>query len=251
MKRSLLLAALIVAVVSVVMNPGWVGAQQQAADKASASASDVDTVGTSQDEVVLRQNMKVSSTSDLILQTTSECSILTCVLTAGGPDPGPNDTASSQSGAFGQVEMWITIDDEVVPIADGNAQTDNGEVVFCNRAYARKITDAESPEDGTDTEEDYIRTRQANAFNWMAFDVGSEYDKPGIPEGDSNNNVELELHARYTRSPDDCPTRPADGATNAFQGTSCALAFVGARTLIAEVVHAINNEQTDDGTTGE
>jgi hypothetical protein len=235
MKKSMLLAALIVAVVSVVMNPMGVGAQQTAADKAAAAASDVDTVGDTE-EVVLSQNMKVSSVSDLILQTTAECSILTSVLT---------DTDGESSGSFGQVEMWITIDGTKVPVTSDNPT--GGDVVFCNRAYARMISDTEDPSDGIDSEDDFIRTRTANAFNWMAFDVGTKYDKPGIPAGDPNNNVQLQLHARYTKSPQECPTRDADNALAPY-GESCADAYVGSRTLIAEVVHAINNEQTDNGT---
>ena len=240
MKKSLLLAALIVAIVSVVMNPIGVGAQQTAADKASAAASDIDTVGDTE-EVVLEQNMKVSSVSDLILQTTAECSILTSLFTEGSTDAGATET----DGAFGQVEMWITIDGERVPVATDDAGAD-GEVVFCNRAYQRTVTDAEDPQDGIDSEDDFIRTRNANGFNWMAFDVGKEYDRPGIPAGDSNNNVQLQLHARYTKTPQECATRDADDAIAPY-GETCADAYVGSRTLIAEVVHAINNEQTDNG----
>ena len=241
MKKSLLLAALIVGVVSVVMNPiGAIGNPQGAADKASAAASDIDTLGDSE-EVVLEQNMKVSSTSDLILQTSAECSILTSLMTEGGPD-----AESETDGAFGQVEMWITIDGERVPVATDDAGND-GEVVFCNRAYQRTVTDNEDPLDGLDSEDDFIRTRNANGFNWMAFDVGTEYDKPGIPAGDSNNNVQLQLHARYTKQPEECPTRQADDAVGEPYTLTCADAFVGSRTMIVEAVHAINNEQTDNG----
>ena len=238
MKKSLLLAALIVGVVSVIMNPiGAVGNPQGAADKASAAASDLDTIGDSE-EVVLEQNMKVSSTSDLILQTTAECSILTSLMTEGGPD-----AESETDGAFGQVEMWITIDGERVPVATNDEG--DGEVVFCNRAYQRTVTDNEDPLDGLDSEDDFIRTRTANGFNWMAFDVGKEYDKPGIPAGDANNNVQLQLHARYTKQPQECPTREADDSIGEGYTLTCADAFVGSRTLIAEAVHAINNEQAD------
>jgi hypothetical protein len=238
MKKSLLLAALIVGVVSVVMNPiGAIGNPQGAADKASAAASDLDTIGDAS-EVVLEQNMKVSSTSDLILQTTAECSILTSLMTEGGPD-----AETESDGAFGQVEMWITIDEERVPVSTDDGG--DGEVVFCNRAYQRTVTDNEDPLDGLDSEDDFIRTRSANGFNWMAFDVGKEYDKPGIPAGDENNNVKLELHARYTKQPQECPTREADDAIGEPYTLTCADAFVGSRTLIVEAVHAINNEQAD------
>ena len=233
MKKSLLLAALIVAIVSVVMNPIGVGAQQTAADKASAAASDIDTIGDTE-EVVLEQNMSVSSTSDLILQTTAECSILTSLFTEGSTDPGATET----DGAFGQVEMWITLDGERVPVSTDDAG--DGEVVFCNRAYQRTVSDEEDPQDGIDSEDDFIRTRNANGFNWMAFDVGKEYDVG------NDNDIEIQLHARYTKQPQECATRDLDDALDPY-GETCADAYVGSRTLIAEVVHAINNEQTDNG----
>lgn len=227
MKKSLLLAALIVAVVSVVMNPITAIGNHEPADKASASASEMDTVG-DEAEPVLAETMRVSSTSDLILQTTAECSILTSVLT---------DTDGESSGAFGQVKMWIEIDGQHVPVATDDE--DNGEVVFCNRAYARLITDQEGDGD-IDSEDDFIRTRTANAFNWMAFDVGKNYD------ADGDNVVEIVLWADYAKEPDECPTREADNSLEPY-GQSCADAFVGNRTLIAEVTHASNHEQPDSG----
>lgn len=237
MKKSLLLAALIVAVVSVIMNPIGAVGHHEPADKASAAASDIDTIGDTE-ETVLSQTMRVSSTSDLILQTTAECSILTSLLTPGDPNPGATHT----TGAFGQVEMWIEIDGKRVPVATDDAGND-GEVVFCNRAYARTVSDGEDPQDGIDEEDDFIRTRTANGFNWMAFNVGKEYDDPALG---GNNIVEIALKARYTKRPQECATREADDSLATF-GETCADAFVGSRTLIAEAVHASNHEQTDNG----
>jgi hypothetical protein len=237
MKKSLLLAALIVAIVSVVMNPIGVGAQQNAADKASAAASDLDTLGDTS-EVVLEQDMSVSDTSDLILQTSAECSILTSLFTEGGPD-----AETETDGAFGQVEMWITLDDKRVPVSTDDGG--DGEVVFCNRAYQRTVSDNEDPLDGLDSEDDFIRTRSANGFNWMAFDTGRDQEDGGYDAG-RDNDLHMELHARYTKQPQECATREADDALAPY-GETCADAFVGSRTLIAEAVHAINNEQADAG----
>jgi hypothetical protein len=239
MKKSLLLAALIVGVVSVVMNPLAATGSHEPADKASAAASDIDTIGDGE-ETILSQTMRVSSESDLILQSTAECSILTSLLTPGDPNPG----ATHSTGAFGQVESWIEIDGERVPVATDDAG--DGEVVFCNRAYARTVSDGEDPQDGIDEEDDFIRTRAANGFNWMAFNVGKEYDKPNVPAGSGNNIVEIVQKARYTKNPQECPTREADNALTTY-GQTCADAFVGSRTLIAEVVHASNHEQVDNG----
>ena len=233
MKKSLLLAALIVGVVSVIMNPIAAIGSHEPADKASAAASDIDTIGDTE-ETILSQTMRVSSTSDLILQSTAECSILTSLLTPGDPNPG----ATHSTGAFGQVESWIEIDGTRVPVATDDEG--DGEVVFCNRAYARTVTDGEDPQDGIDEEDDFIRTRAANGFNWMAFDVGKNYDDDG------DNVVEIVQKARYTKNPQECATREADDALTTY-GETCADAFVGSRTLIVEATHASNHEQVDNG----
>jgi hypothetical protein len=243
-KKSLLLAALIVGVVSVIMNPIAAIGNHEPADKASAAASDMDTLGQGT-ETVLRQTMRVSSTSDLILQTTAECSILTSLFTQGSGTAGTSET----DGSFGQVEMWIEIDGNRVPVAtDDSPIAGEGEVVFCNRAYQRTVSDEENLQDGLDSEDDFIRTRTANAFNWMAFNVGMEYDDPNEPVGTTNNVVDIQVKARYTRqaSGGDCGTRQADNALTPY-GETCADAFVGSRSLIAEVVHASNHEQPDNG----
>ena len=80
-------------------------------------------------------------------------------------------------------ELFITLDGTRVPVSlddteeNEQGETDDiGKVVFCNRAYQRTVTDAEENEgvggneggDGFDDEDDFIRTRTANAFNWMA-----------------------------------------------------------------------------------
>jgi hypothetical protein len=228
MKKSLLLAALIVGVISAVMNPIAAIGNHEPADKASAAASDIDTVDSTAAEPILTQKMRVSSTSDLILQTTAECSILTSVFT---------DDETAQ-GSFGQVEMFITIDGHRVPVATDDAG--DGEIVFCNRAYARQTLDTENDDDGVDSEDDFIRTRTANAFNWMAFDVGKNYDDDG------DNVVEIVLNAKFTREPEDCGSKQADDALAPY-GKTCADAFVGSRSLIAEAVHASNHEQADNG----
>jgi hypothetical protein len=244
MKKSLLLAALIVGVVSVVMNPIGAVGDHEPADKASAAANDVDRIGPNGVIPILSQRMRVSSTSDLILQSTAECSILTSVLTEGSGAQG----STSTDGAFGQVESWIEIDGERVPVATNDAvDGTEGEVVFCNRAYRRSITDTENGLDGTDTEDDFIRTRTANGFNWMAFDVGKNYDKPNVPLGTGNNIVEIVQKARYTKVPGECdPAAVGDNPPATLEQT-CAEAFVGSRTLIVEAVHASNHEQPDDG----
>jgi hypothetical protein len=200
-------------------------ASHEPAQKVAAAGSDVDQVN--DDTPVLSETVRVSSTQDLVLQLTAECSILTALTTN-------NDNPSST--AFGSVRMRVEIDgvpvavatDETTASEDDAADDDDevGEVTFCNRTYSRSVTDEEDPEDGIDEEDDYIRTRTANAFNWLATDIGFNYDSPV----NGNNIVEIVVFADYD----------TDTA-----GEALAEAFVGSRTLIAEPTNASVHESVD------
>lgn len=168
---------------------------------------------------VLTETLKVSSPADLILSLTAECSIIT-ELTTGGESP-------DSSTAEGTVEMWITIDGKPVPVS--STEGDDGSIVFCNRAYGRSVEDTEGDGD-VDEEDDYIRTRTANAFNWLALDTGSAYDS--LENG--QNILDVVVWADYTAS---------------TSGEAVADAWVGARSLIIEPTNAAVNEST--GTAGE
>jgi hypothetical protein len=208
-------------------------ASHEPANKFAAAGSDLDTIPAEGDQIVLSETMKVSTPFDLLLQLTSECSILTELTTGDGPD-----AASDNAMAYGSVRMRIEIDDRPVPVASDDTATgggaddtdddDNeiGEVTFCNRAYERTVTDNEDQRDGQDNETDYIRTRTANAFNWIATDVGRQYDSPA----NGNNIVKIEVIADYD-------------ATTA--GTALAEAFVGSRTLVAEPTNLSVHERVD------
>ena len=237
MLRKTLLAALVAGASAVIVaGPGALATTTAPADKAAVTASDVDTVDDT--EVVLEEQMKVDSTIDLILQASAECSILTSLMTEGGPD-----AATESDGAFGQVKMWLTIDGNVVPVSSDDE--DGGKVVFCNRASQRTVSDEEDPTDGLDSEDDFIRTRTANAFNWMAFDAGTAYDEAY----NGNNIVDIALHAEYDRETTGTgdPKCEDGGADNALAplGQTCADAFIGSRTLIVEATHAANGETYD------
>ena len=202
-------------------------ATHQPADKVQATGSDIEHV--TDDTVVLSETMRVSSPSDLIIQLTAECSILTALTTN-------NDNPTST--AYGSVRMHVEIDGIPVPVsyndtAAGGGQDDDedddnevGEVTFCNRTYSRTVTDQEDPEDGIDEEDDYIRTRTANAFNWFAVNSGTTYDVG------NDNLLTIEVIADYD----------TDTA-----GEAIADAFVGSRTLIIEPVHSQNDQQVGPG----
>jgi hypothetical protein len=200
-------------------------ASHEPANKGAAAGSDLDTVG--QDELLLSETMRVSSPEDLIISVSAECSILTALTTN-------NDTPTST--AFGAVRLRVEVDGTEVPVSvdDGAGGEDDadddddeiGEVTFCNRAYSRTVTDGEDPADGIDEEDDYIRTRTANAFNWLALDTGVAYDSPV----NGNNIITVELFADYD----------TDTA-----GEALAEAFVGSRTMIIEPIRLSIHEQVE------
>ncbi|MGH2808869.1 MAG: hypothetical protein ACRDKT_16510 [Actinomycetota bacterium] len=202
-------------------------ADHEPAQKVAAAGSDIDQV--EDDTPVLTETVRVSSTQDLVLQLTAECSILTALTTN-------NDNPSST--AFGSVRMRIEIDgtpvavatDEITAGEEGEGEEDDdpevGEVTFCNRTYSRTVTDEEDPQDGIDEEDDFIRTRTANAFNWLATDIGFNFDDPA----NGNNVVEIVVFADY-----DTDT----------MGEALADAFVGSRTLIAEPTNASVHEAVE------
>src|SRR5688500_2587284 len=139
---------------------------QQPANKIAVSGSDIDAIG-ADGTTIIEETMKVSSPSDLILSVTAECSIIT-ELTTGGD-------AADSSSAFGSVRLQVLIDGTPVEVASDESDTSEddqaddddsvGEVTFCNRAYGRTVEDSEGDGD-VDKEDDFIRTRTANAFNW-------------------------------------------------------------------------------------
>ena len=219
------MAILIAGLMIVLVTTPSADAGHEPANKVAAAGSDIDTVG--DDSVVLSETVRVSSTEDLVLQLTAECSILTAITTN---QDNPTSTAE------GSVRMRIEIDGVPVAVSTDDTLTSGGddaddddseigEVTFCNRAYSRTVTDQED-DDGQDEEDDFIRTRTANAFNWLATDIGFNYDNPA----NGNNIVEIVVYADYD--------------TDEF-GEATAEAFIGSRTLIAEPTNASVHEAVE------
>lgn len=174
------LAFLGLVVAALVWNPiGMAGAQSSAqpADKVVASGSKMVLIGPNAEATILTATLKASSPTDLILTVSMECSIFT-QLTTGPSEGGGTDSAM----ASGHVRAWVEIDGVIVPINSDSATsapgTESDKVTFCNRAYQRTVEDTEdnllSPGgDGQDKEEDFIATKNANAFNWLRLNLGS------------------------------------------------------------------------------
>ena len=244
-------------------------ASHEPANKTAAAGSDLDVINADGEHVILEDTIRVSSSQDAVISVTSECSILTSLITgddesnvAGTTPPMSQDTAR----AFGQVEIYVTIDGKRVPVAADDAaapdvnndpegtpvaanEDEQGEVVFCNRAYQRTVQDRNGggndegqTENDIDIERDYIRTRTANGFNWLAQDIGFTYDESGVQNG--NNIVVVQVIAEYdtTHSGTTNPATHQACATTPGQETTCAQAYVGSRTLIVEPTNVAIHE---------
>jgi hypothetical protein len=207
-------------VVAIAMALTWMSQAQAdgtAANKLAVAGSKTQAFAPNSEIRVLDETMKVSTVRDLILQLTAECSIVNALSTS-------NDDNSDTS--TGRVTMRLEIDGNEVPVTQDGG---DGRVVFCDRTYSRTVTDQD--DDGKiDKEDDYLATRTANAFNWVAFDAGTLYDDPA----NGNNIINLEVFAAFesSNSPGTC----------ALGSSSCSEAFVGSRTLVVENTNAQNEE---------
>ena len=204
----------------------------QPADKAVAAGSTIqglqpDSGGTP----ILTASLKTSKPEDLLLNVSLECSIITDVTAQGSS--APNSTSTGE--ASGAIRVWLTMDSDtnIIPIQDissppqnpGPWGSDSDKVTFCNRDHQITVTDAEATPDGTDTLHEYLRTKDANAFNWVRLNAGA---------GDHT----LKLWAEF-----DSPSHDAQGANTAG---STSTGFVGNRTLVIEPTKLANNAVISD-----
>lgn len=161
---------------ALLLGPAMAQSNAQPADKVVAAGSKLVVFGPNAETTILTATMKTSSPTDLILSVALECSIFTQLVTGPSGDGG-TDSAT----AAGHVRVWIEIDGQVVPVnsmSDTPQVTPPGgdesdKVTFCNRTYSRTVTDAEDPLDGQDVEDDFIDTKNANAYHWLRLNLGS------------------------------------------------------------------------------
>jgi hypothetical protein len=174
------------------------------ADKMTVAASKLAQISPQGDVVLLSGKMRTSNPADLTFSVTLECSILTAVA---------NNAKDSQT-AEGQVQVWIEVDGKNVGVEPAQpGQGDDGKVTFCNRTYT--VTTNFTNESG-DVLDQYIATKDANAFNWEAMNVGAQVHT-------------IEVHATLTASSTD-PTKDQ------------AQAEVGNRTLVVNTTENAQNQ---------
>jgi hypothetical protein len=197
------------------------GSSAQPADKAFASGRTAVIVAPNSNVTLLTAILKTSGPEDLIFYVSLQCSIVTEVTSAGATTP-------SFVEAEGNVDVWVTVDGNTVPIqsVSSNPQpsnssvagTDADHVTFCHRDQQQSLTDADQNTILTE----YTATREANAFNWVYLNAGA-------------GTHTVTVHATLSKNPmTGCTNPPTLGAT-------CADAIVGNRVLIIEPTKLANN----------
>lgn len=174
LQNKIAVTAAALVLLGVLFAPSLVGfhggeAEPQPADKVAVAGSVMEVMSAplvegSSSEIVtlLEADIKTSAPTSLIFHLTAECALWTQVTTVGNDD----------QEAIATVKAWVEVDGERVGVtsAEDPDDEDFGKVVLCNRAH-RQVT--EMFEDENATIKQFLRTRQANAFNWIALEVGS------------------------------------------------------------------------------
>jgi hypothetical protein len=172
MKRVMQLAVAIAIAAIAIGGTQAVLATHQPANKVVAAGDKLAVVAPQTATPILSATLRTSKPEDLILQVSLECSITTALVTSN------SDPSSSSEG---DVRVWVEIDGVRVPINSISnppqpppaAGDPSDEVTFCNRTYSRTVMDQENPPDGQDREQDFIKTKTSNAFNWLRLNMQS------------------------------------------------------------------------------
>lgn len=172
----------------------------QPANKTGVAGSTVEFIGKNEQLTILSTSMRTSTTQDLAIQVTLECALWTTVATVG----------NEMSEATARVKVWVEMDGEPVKVSSDDAGEDQGKVVFCDRTHRQTVSDGEDEEQRI---EQFLRTRSANAFNWVVIDAG-------------NGIHDFEVKAEFETD---------------VVNVGDAEAGVGKRTLVIEPVHLVND----------
>lgn len=177
MLAAVAVSAVLVMALAVSIVPRLVTAESQPANKMAVAGSAVvaqsTSLGSSDNSgwtTIMAGTIKTSNPTDLVIQHTQECSIVTNVkLSSNG--------GTTESSTAGQ-KVRVLIDGQPVPVFSG----DDGEVTFCDRAFKietnilHQIQDLCTVTNSTCDESyfnAYLSTKSAHGFNWIALNVGS------------------------------------------------------------------------------
>jgi hypothetical protein len=197
-----------------------VSADHQPANKVAASGSvgEVDFIEDGDRELLLTQRLRTSKPTELLINVSAECSIITDVVNFG----------SEVSEARGALKLYLESENEstgetrrigVTQASTGPNESEDGadsEVVFCDRLHRQ--TTAFHGDDEDHEIEQYLETRSANAFNWLALNMGSAVHT-------------VRLYAVYE---------------SYNTAGSMAKGAIGSRTMIIEPVRAKNDEHVEE-----
>ena len=207
---------------------GTAYANHTPADKPFAAASKTERFSPGTAVTLLSATVKNSKTTDLVLQVSMECSIITDNVILGSTMPGAEQSATTT----GTVRAWIEVDGKIVPIISSSQPPQDGatppagnesdKVTFCNRVFNRTVQDREGSRDGIDGSRDYIATKSSNSFNWVRLNMGS-----------GNHTIVLKADL-----------------TSASSTGSTASAFVGNRSLIGLPGKFANDATISEGGNG-
>jgi hypothetical protein len=199
------------------------GATHQPANKVAAGATieEMAFVADGDSEQVLSETFKTSKPMDLLLQVSSECSIITDVITVGNDNSEAEGqlrfylTMATNGGAEQPIGVTQKSTGTTVP-GTPDEEGDDGSVIFCDQKYTRAISNLGDNANNDDARiETFLRTRHAAGFNWVQLNAGS-----GVHT--------VRLYASYTEME---------------EGDSTAEGAVGRRTLIIEPIKMKNDEQ--------
>ncbi len=186
---TLLVGVLLIAVLFTAYTAQTSLAHHEPADKVAVAGSTRQVIGVEADpEVIMQEQMRVSSPSDLLLQVELECSLVTDVTTEGDDD----------QHAEAQFQVWVEIDGTPVTVSGDDT---NGKVVFCNRRYQRIVSGLNDVPDTDDSDDDltietFLSTRSTHGFNWIAIDAGRDT----VYDTNNDNILNIEVWADYTES---------------------------------------------------
>jgi hypothetical protein len=154
------------------------------ADKMTATAGDTEVTAPNGTLTLMTAQMKTSTVADLVFNVTAECSILSNITNMG----------STTSAYSTLIHVWVTLDGHPVPVvpavtttgaSGGTGGSDDGKVVWCNRELSRTTTFDSNNESVSDVE----RTETANAFNWVAPNVGNGIHNIAVLADFTNTNT--------------------------------------------------------------
>lgn len=199
------------------------------ANKAVAAGSKRVVTGPGVKVKLMSATFKTSKPTDLLIQISAECSILTDVVIPGSDEPGATQTAEASAS----VRVWAELDGKIVPLndissppqdpADSAKGTDSDKATFCDRLHRRTVSDREDPQDGVDGSRDYMLTKSANAFNWVRMNAGSGlhelvvYADLAVGTLTAGSNAQAHIGNRTLIVE---PTKMANAAVIAENGTS-------------------------------